>query len=92
MSTGRNTTVRDRDRAYIRRGRPPCAICGNPIDYALPYLDPLSFVVDHIVPLNRGGLDVRENKQPAHRSCNRTKSDTLPGDNAPRTYSTWRTW
>ena len=87
----RNTTRRDRDRSYIRRTQPPCGICGEAIDYALPYLDPRSFVVDHVVPL-KGGLDVRENKQAAHRSCNRTKSDKTADDLAPRTYVTWRTW
>lgn len=88
----RNTTVRDRDRAYIRRNQPPCGICGHPIDYALPHIDPMSYVVDHITPLNRGGLDERANKQAAHRSCNRTKSDKVPGDHTPRTYVTPRTW
>lgn len=92
MTAPRNTTRRDRDRSYIRRNQPPCGICGQPIDYTLPHLDPMSYVVDHIVPLNRDGKDVRENKQAAHRSCNRTKSDKLPGDDAPRRYVTWRTW
>jgi 5-methylcytosine-specific restriction endonuclease McrA len=92
VSSGRNTTRRDRDRGYIRRTQPPCGICHQPIDYTLPHMDPLSFVVDHIVPLNRGGEYTRDNKQAAHRSCNRTKSDSLPGDQGPRTYITWRTW
>jgi 5-methylcytosine-specific restriction endonuclease McrA len=91
-STQRNTTRRDRDRAYIRRTQPPCGICGQPIDYTLPHLDPQSYVVDHITPLNKGGLDTRDNKQAAHRSCNRTKSDTTADDLAPRTYETWRRW
>lgn len=88
--TARNTTTRDRDRAYIRRTRPPCGICGDPIDYTLAHPDPMSYVVDHIVPLNHGGPDTRENKQAAHRSCNRTKSDKTP--DTPRTFITWRTW
>lgn len=92
MSTGRSTTRRDRDRAYIRRTQPPCGICHQPIDYTLSHLDPKSFVVDHIVPVIKGGPDTRENKQAAHRDCNRTKSDALPSDNAPRTYITWRQW
>lgn len=77
MSTGRNTATRDRHRAAIRRTRPPCGICGREIDYSLPHLEPLSFVVDHIVPVDRGGPDELDNKQAAHRSCNRAKSNKL---------------
>lgn len=77
MSTGRSTTVRDRDRRAIARTRPPCHICEQPIDYTLPHLDPMAYVVDHIIPLARGGLDALENKAAAHRSCNRTKSDKV---------------
>lgn len=92
MSAGRSTTIRDRDRATIRRTKPPCHICEQPIDYSLHHLDPGAFVVDHIVPLNRGGADELANKAAAHRSCNRTKSDRLPEDDAPRTFVTARTW
>lgn len=94
MSTGRNTATRDRDRNAIRRTKPPCGICELPIDYTLPHTDQRSFVVDHIVPLNKGGADTLENKQAAHRDCNRIKSDSLPSDHdhAPRTFVTARTW
>ena len=96
MTTRGNTTVRDRDRAYIRRGQPPCALCHQPIDYTLRSPDPMSFEVDHIVPLSRGGLDILENKQPAHRRCNRAKSARLEGEIAgeatPRAFVTSRTW
>ena len=78
MSTGRRgTTVRDRDRRTIAHTQPPCHICKQAIDYSLPYLHPLSFVVDHVVPINRGGVDHIDNKAAAHRSCNRTKSDKV---------------
>ena len=70
----------DRDRRTIARTRPACHICGEPIDYTLPYLDPGEYVVDHVIPLNRGGPDVLANKAAAHRSCNRSKSDK---DHAP---------
>lgn len=79
--TTRRTAQRDRDRAIIRRGHPACGICGEPIDYTLPYLDPGEFVVDHVIALNRGGLDQLSNKQAAHRACNRDKGDK---DHAPR--------
>lgn len=67
MSTGRNTTTRDQHRAAIRRERPPCGICQQPIDYTLPYLHPMSYVVDHIIPVAKGGPDELANKQAAHR-------------------------
>ena len=69
------TTQRDKDRAAIARGRPACHICGRAIDYDADWLDPLAYVVDHLVPLNRGGPDTLANKAAAHRSCNRAKSD-----------------
>ena len=78
MSTGRNTTTRDRHREIIRRTKAPCGICHKPIDYSLPYLDPFEFVVDHIIPLKHWPEgDVIENKQAAHRKCNRDKSDKI---------------
>jgi 5-methylcytosine-specific restriction endonuclease McrA len=69
----RNTTVRDKHRTQIARTQPPCGICGQAIDYGLPYLHPRSYVVDHIVPLTNGGPDTLGNKQAAHRDCNRAK-------------------
>lgn len=92
MSEGRNTTVRDRDRKAIARTKPPCHICEQPIDYALVSPDPMSFEVDHIIPLARGGPDELANKAASHRVCNRTKWHTLPDDDAPRTFVTSRTW
>lgn len=93
----RNTTIRDRHRKAIAAGQPPCALCGDPIDYTLTVIPgehsprctrancngcvphPLSFVVDHIVPLRHGGKDTLANKQAAHRSCNRAKGDRADG-------------
>lgn len=63
----RNSTQRDKDRARIKASRPNCGICGERIDYLLPWTDPRSFVVDHVVPLSKGGPDVLANKQAAHR-------------------------
>jgi 5-methylcytosine-specific restriction endonuclease McrA len=94
--TARNTATRDRHRAQIKRGKPPCALCGLPIDYTLPYLDPGAYVVDHIVPLAKGGNDEIDNKQPAHRSCNRDKSDKtaeeIAAEASVRTFVTSRIW
>ena len=70
----RSTTTRDKHRAAIARTQAPCAICGQPIDYTLNYNHEQSFVVDHIKPLARGGTDTINNKQAAHRNCNRNKA------------------
>ena len=46
----------------------PCSLCHKAIDYTLPAGHPMSFEVDEIVPVSRGGdpLDFA-NTQPAHR-------------------------
>ena len=58
-----------------------CHICGKQIDFSLPSSHPLSFQVDHIIPVSRGGgvYDI-DNLAPAHRVCNMKKSNTLPSD------------
>lgn len=92
--TQRSTATRDRDRRAIARTKPPCGICGHLIDYTLPHLDPASFTVDHIVPIARGGLDVIDNKQAAHRRCNRDKWHMITDEqtDGPRTFVTSRSW
>ena len=53
-----------------------CALCGQPIDKGLATPHPMSFEVDHIVPVSRGGsLYAWDNVQATHRSCNRRKSN-----------------
>ena len=73
----RNTKQRDRDRATIRKTGAACHICGKAIDYSLPHTDPRSFVVDHVIPLAKGGADTLANKKAAHRDCNSTKRARL---------------
>ncbi len=77
MGTTRHTTTRDRHRQAIRRSGAACHICGTPIDYTLPHLDPAAFVVDHVIPLQRGGADRLDNCAAAHRSCNASKAARL---------------
>jgi 5-methylcytosine-specific restriction endonuclease McrA len=69
----RYTAQRDRDRARIKATRANCHICGAPIDYDLPHTDPMSYVVDHVIPLSKGGADQLSNKAAAHRECNSKK-------------------
>lgn len=60
-------------RAYYRKLALPCHLCGEAIDYSLPRTDPMSYQLDHLVPVALGGKDGISNSRPAHRACNRTK-------------------
>jgi len=75
-------SIRDRARrrvaAQVRAGA-PCALCGKPIDLTLKYPDPMSFVVDHVIPTSRGGGDDYEGLRPSHAHCNRQRSDMPDG-------------
>jgi 5-methylcytosine-specific restriction endonuclease McrA len=73
----RNSATRDKHRARIRRDQPACHICGKPIDYTLPHLDPMAFVIDHVIPLAQGGRDAIDNIKAAHRECNSKKRARL---------------
>ena len=71
-----NGSARNKLRARIKALGLPCHICGRPIDYSLPPGTPMSFEVDEIVPVSRGGdpLDMA-NCAAAHRICNQRKGD-----------------
>jgi len=73
MGIKRNSARRDQDRARIRAAKPNCHICGQAIDWDADWLDPMSFVVDHVIPLAKNGPDTLANKAAAHRSCNSKK-------------------
>lgn len=68
----------DRNKKKILASQDICGICGKPVDKALKYPHPLSAVIDHIIPIARGGhpSDL-SNLQLAHWTCNRQKSDKL---------------
>ena len=66
----------------------PCALCGQPIDYTLTtWIDPkdgrrkrhpLSYELDEIVPISRGGSHVDpDNVQPTHRICNQRRGNRM---------------
>ena len=75
---GEHRTAFEKNRKRIIASQNTCGICGNPVDPSYKYPHPLSAVVDHIVPINKGGhpSDI-SNLQLAHRWCNRQKSDKL---------------
>ena len=86
MAGNRNTSIRDRDRAALKKAGAPCHICGGRIDYDLPYRNPDysvngdAFVADHVVAYARGGADNIDNKRAAHARCNSAKSDKTHAD------------
>jgi len=73
----RDVTTRRRHREAIRRTGAGCHLCGGAIDYSLDWRDPQSFVVDHIIPLSKGGPDTLANKAAAHRECNSRKRSRI---------------
>lgn len=50
-----------------------CSVCGEAIDMALARPDLMSFSIDHVVPLARGGTHTYENVAPTHLLCNMRK-------------------
>lgn len=80
-----NGNARRKVRAWLKAQGRPCAICGRAIDYELPAGDPMSFEVDEIVPVSRGGSPIDPgNVQPAHRICNQRKGNRMGGDAGAR--------
>jgi 5-methylcytosine-specific restriction endonuclease McrA len=73
MAAPRNKDLAKKWRARIRRTKPACHICGQPINYEAEWLDPNSFVIDHVIPLAKGGEDAWHNVRAAHRACNSKK-------------------
>src|SRR3546814_3445479 len=55
--TNRNSAQRERDRRTIAKTGAGCWICGKPIDYTLKSPDPMSYEVDHVVPLSSAKTD-----------------------------------
>lgn len=53
----------------LKRDERVCWICGLPIDPELKSPHPLSFTVDHVVPIALGG-DLLGEVRAAHRICN----------------------
>ena len=68
----------EKNKQIILKTQRICGICGKPVDMHLKYPDPMSPVIDHIIPIDKGGHpSAMENLQLAHWSCNRQKSDKL---------------
>lgn len=64
----------EKQRKKILLAESICALCGQPVDKSLKYPDPWSPVIDHIVPVSKGGHPSDpSNLQLAHAYCNRLK-------------------
>ena len=76
--TGTHRTVYESNRKKILKMQSICGICGKPVNKKLKPPDPLAPVIDHIIPVAKGGhpSDI-DNLQLAHSACNRQKSDKL---------------
>lgn len=73
MAVKRDKAQQARDRARVAKSKPDCYLCGDPIDYALKTPDPLSYELDHVIPIDKGGIDHISNKAASHRRCNSKK-------------------
>ena len=54
-----------------------CKICNEPVDKYLPYPNPMSASLDHIIPMSKGGHHTIDNVQLAHLECNKKKSNNI---------------
>lgn len=68
----------EKNKRIIFKTQNTCGICGRPVDFSIKTPDPMSAVIDHIIPVSKNGhpSDI-ENLQLAHWTCNRQKSDKL---------------
>lgn len=67
-----------RQAVYVR-DRGLCWICGEPVD-------PERYVLDHFIPLSRGGPDIAGNVRVAHQSCNDRRGTKLPTHEEAQTW------
>jgi len=75
---GKHRPQYERNKKIIFATQNVCAICGKPVDFSIPYPDPMCATVDHIIPIAMGGhpSDL-DNLQLAHFKCNRLKGQDL---------------
>lgn len=85
-------------RASCQQAAAPCWLCGQPIDYTIPWKDPLTgevndeaFELDHLLPRSTHPELAEDpgNFRPTHRSCNRQKSNRILSGGLGRVSRKW---
>lgn len=76
LDAAQTCDVIDRD-VLLERDNWTCGICGERIDPSLKHPDRMSYQVDHIVPISKGGDHSWANVQAAHFHCNAGKRDRI---------------
>lgn len=79
---GAHRAAYERNKKKIFATQNTCGICGKPVDFSIKTPDPMSAVIDHIIPVNGpGGVQGHpsdiSNLQLAHWGCNRQKSNKI---------------
>lgn len=74
-----------RAKERVRRTQNTCHLCGHPIDKTLRWPHPMSFTVDHIIPVSTAPELARDprNLAAAHLTCNSSKQDGRHARKAP---------
>lgn len=83
-----------------RHNSTPCWLCGNPIDWDLPYRDPVSGAVnpmfgtvDHLDPISLGGKPLDTARwAPAHMVCNARRGNCTAHQRVGPTGPASRRW
>lgn len=76
-----NAFVEDVDRsAVFKADSYRCYLCGHKTDPTKSYPHPKSPTIDHVIPLNKGGLHERGNCRTACAKCNSAKQDRGGGE------------
>jgi 5-methylcytosine-specific restriction endonuclease McrA len=60
-------------RKIIERDKSTCYMCGRKLGYA-------ELVIDHVIPISRGGSHSEDNMKVACAPCNRRKGSKLPAE------------
>jgi len=68
-----STLTKEEWRIVVEKRGFLCHLCGGQV--SLEIGSPFRLSLDHIIPLSRGGANVKENVAPAHNHCNQKRSD-----------------